>query len=219
VAALLVAAPALGARVHIRVEGASQTIYGSTDPFVTPVTGTIAPPAGTSVTVSAETPLGALERASRLGEFFYRIETFSFGPYVSQIGRYAAAATTGWVYKVNGKSPPVGASAYTLRAGDRVLWYFARFGASGGPKTLRLKRVVSRLDCIREPCPGQGVHVCYQAQAQDDNGRATPVTGVVFRLNGRRVRSADGEICPNAGWRTLRVTKTGYVRSSVLTRR
>ena len=44
VAALLVAAPALGARVHIRVEGASQTIYGPTDPFVTPVTGTIAPP-------------------------------------------------------------------------------------------------------------------------------------------------------------------------------
>ncbi len=96
-----------------------------------------------------------------------------------------------------------------------MLWYFARFGASGGPKTLDLKRVVvGRLDCIREPCPGQGVQVCYQSQAQDDNGRATPVTGVVFRLNGRRVASAStARSARAAGWRTLRVTKTGYVRS------
>ena len=52
----------------------------------------------------------------------------------SQIGRYPAYGSSGWVYKVNGVSPPVGANAYALKEGDEVLWYFARFGAQGGPR-------------------------------------------------------------------------------------
>ena len=68
------------------------------------------------------------------GEFYYHVQQTSFGPYVDQIGLYAAAGQTGWVFKVNGKSPPVGADAVQLQDGDTVLWYWAQFGIAGGPR-------------------------------------------------------------------------------------
>ncbi len=197
--ALVLAAPALSIRVHVRVEGATTTIFGATEPRLTPVSGTFTPPAGDPVTVAGATPLGALERASRRGEFHYRLEVFSFGPYVAQIGRRPGTGTTGWVYKVNGVSPPIGADQYRLKEGDRVLWYLARFGPAGGPKTLRLV--------------GRG---CYSALAEDDNGRRTRVRNVVFRLDGRSVTRRTGRICPRGHWHTLRATKRGLVRSQVI---
>jgi hypothetical protein len=217
--ALLLAAPALAARVHVRVEGATTTIFGATEPLVTPVRGTITPPAGTAVTVTADTPLGALERASRLGEFYYRLEAFSFGPYVAQIGRRPGAGTTGWVFKVNGKSPPVGADKHVLRNGDRVLWYFARFGPAGGPKTLHLRGpyfVVA--DCFDAPCPELTSGPCYDAYALDDNGRRSQPGRVSFQIDGRTVRSRTGTICPRGDWRTLRAARPGHVRSQLVTR-
>jgi hypothetical protein len=202
-ATLALAAPALAVKVHVRIEGAGSTIWGAKEPWVTPVTGTIQPPSGDPVTVSAATPFGALERASRRGELFYATLTFSFGSYVNQIGRNAGTATTGWVYKVNGISPPVGATDYTLRRGDRVLWYYATFGPSGGPKTLVLAKE-------RKP------RLCFTALQQDDAGVETAVEDVVFRLNGRAVASASGRFCPNRFVRSIRVTKAGFVRSAVL---
>jgi hypothetical protein len=215
VVALVLAAPALAVRVHVRVEGATTTIFGATEPRLAPVTGTFSPPAGEPVTVNAATPLGALERASRRGEFHYRLETFGFGAYVAQIGRRPGSDTTGWVYKVNGVSPPVGADAYELKEGDRVLWYFARFGLTGGPKTLRLLGVTAIVDCFPTPCPELS-RTCYSAVAEDDNGRRARVRSVVFRLDGRRIASRRGRICPRGHWHSLRLTKRGFVRSQVV---
>jgi hypothetical protein len=202
VLALALAAPALAVRVHVRVEGATTTIFGAGEPLLTPVTGTFSPPAGEPVTVSAATPLGALERASRRGEFYYRLEAFSFGPYVAQVGRHAGSETTGWVYKVNGVSPPVGANAYELEEGDRVLWYFARFGPAGGPKTLDLRT---------------STRTCFRAVIVDDNGKTEAARDVVYHVDGRVRPSAGGSICPRGHWHSLRATKVGAVRSEVAT--
>jgi hypothetical protein len=153
--------------------------------------------------VNEPTPFGALERASRRGEFFYATKTFSFGSYVSQIGRRAEGTTAGWVYKVNGVSPPVGALDYKVKQGDRVLWYFAEFGPSGGPKTLLLRRLA-------------GDRPCFRALAQDDAGKTERVEDVSFRVNGRRVASSSGRLCPRNRVRSIRATKPGFVRSAVL---
>ena len=123
-AALLLVPAALAVRVHVRVEGKTRTIFGPAEPTL-------------SVTANA---LDALEAASLAGEFYYHVTVTGFGPYVDQIGRYAAAASSGWVFKVNGVSPPVGADAVQLKDGDTVLWYWATFGPSGGPPTLLMKR-------------------------------------------------------------------------------
>ena len=51
--------------------------------------------------------------------------TTSFGPYVDQVGLYGGDASSGWVFKVDDASPPVGADQVQLKDGDRVLWYYA----------------------------------------------------------------------------------------------
>ena len=204
--ALALAAPSLAARVHVRVEGAKTTIFGATEPRLTPVRGTITPPSGPAVTVEAETPFGALEAASRRGEFFYRTESFSFGSYVAQIGRLSGTATTGWVFKVNGKSPPVAATALELKDGDRVLWYHATFGPTGGPRTLELTRVAVKT----------GSGACFYATSRDDNGAQRGETDVTFRLDGRAIRTRSGQLCPPRHWHSVSVSKRGLVRSRVV---
>jgi hypothetical protein len=203
---LLAAAPAaaLAVKVHVRVEGVTRTIFGGAQPLVSPFRGALTAADGSMVELSRPTALGALEAASRKGEFFYALTAASFGPYVSQIGRYPAAGASGWVYKVNGVSPPVGADSYVLEDGDVVLWYYASFGDSGGPKTL---------DLVRAP------HRCVRAFEVDDAGVRTPARRVVFLLDGRKIGDADGMFCPTGRWHDVRATKAGDVRSQVLTRR
>jgi Domain of unknown function (DUF4430) len=203
VAALALAAPALAVKVHVRVESANTTVWGAKEPWVTPVGGTIQPPSGDPITVGANTAFGALERASQRGEFFYATLTFSFGSFVDQIGRLGGTASTGWVYKVNGISPPVGATDYVLKEGDRVLWYYAKFGPTGGPKTLVIEK-------RRRP------KLCFTARQQDDAGVKSAVGDVVFRVNGHAVRSKSGTFCPKGLMRTIRVSKAGLVRSVLL---
>ncbi len=99
---------ALAANIKVRVEGRTQTIYGSVQP-----------------SLQADNALQALDVASTAGEFHYVLTPSSFGDYVSQIGKYAAGGTSGWVFKVNGASPPVGADKVVLKDGDVVLWYWA----------------------------------------------------------------------------------------------
>jgi hypothetical protein len=202
VVALAVPAVALSFTVHVRVEGATRTIFGATEPLVTPYVGSLPVDGGSPLELAQPTALGTLESASLAGEFYYRINALSFGPYVSQIGRLPAEGASGWVYKVNGVSPPVGADAAVLKAGDEVLWYYATFGDAGGPPTLDLVRA------------GR----CYRVFSVDDAGARTPATGVVFRLDGRSVRSASGRICPVGHWHQLRATKEGAIRSQAIVR-
>ena len=198
--ALALPASALALHVHVRVEGRTTTIFGSAQPVVRPFTGTLVA-ADVSIELSKPTALGALEAASVRGEFFYRLVATSFGPYVAQVGRNGGSDASGWVFKVNGVSPPVGADAFALKDGDVVLWYYATFGPSGGPATLDLVRL------------GGG---CFRADSLDDTGVRTPARDVVFQLDGRRVGSATGRICPAGHWHRVRATKPGAVRSQVV---
>ena len=176
---------ALGVRTSVRVEGRTTTIYGASEPRFE---------AGANA-------LQALDAASARAEFYFNVVQSSFGPYVSQIGRYPADASSGWVFKVNGASPPVGADKVTLTDGDRVLWYWATFGPSGGPKTLLLQ---SR------------PRGCYRVLAQDDAGKSSPAVGAVLLVDGRRVRTRGGYACPGAHTGLVRATLAGAVRSNAL---
>ncbi len=184
-AALLVVPAALAFRVHVRVEGKTQTIFGAAEPTL-------------SVKANA---LDALESASRAGEFYYHVTVGGFGPYVDQIGRYPAGGSSGWVFKVNGLSPPVGADAVVLKPGDRVLWYWATFGPNGGPPTLVLRRA------------SRG---CYRVLAQDDAGKTRAARGAVLRVDGRSVRARAGSACVGAHRGLVRATLKGAVRSNAL---
>ncbi len=200
VAALLIVPAAFAVKVHVRVEGKERTIFGATAPLIDVTT-----PRANAL---PENALDALESASVFGEFYYHVTFSSFGPYVDQVGRYPAVGQTGWVFKVNGVSPPVGADQVRLAAGDTVLWYWAQFGVvPGGPKTLVLSRV--------------GKTPCYRVQAQDDSGKLAPALGAVLHVGKRTVKTqganqaAVGCVGPHRGL-LVRATLAGAVRSNAL---
>ena len=186
VAALVVVPAAFALSVHVRVEGKTRTIYGSAEP---------------SLTVKANA-LDALDAASIAGEFYYHVTTTSFGPYVDQVGRYLAGASTGWVFKVNGISPPVGADAVEVKDGDRVLWYWATFGPAGGPPTLALRAGVKRW--------------CYRVVAQDDAGKTRAARGARLHVDGRSVVARGGSACVGRHRGLVTATLKGAVRSNAL---
>ena len=188
--ALLVAAlafvPTAGAvRVHVRVEGETRNIFGATEPVL-------------DVKVNA---LDALEAASLAGEFYYHVAQTAFGPYVDQIGRYPAGGSNGWVFKVDGKSPPVGADQVTLHDGDTVLWYWATFDANGkGSQTLALRRKGN----------------CYRVFAQDDNGSELHAPGAVLHVDGRTRKASFFGTCIGHHHSLVYSTAPGMVRSNAL---
>ncbi|MDP9284350.1 MAG: DUF4430 domain-containing protein [Actinomycetota bacterium] len=189
VLSLALPAAALAATVHVRVEGKTKNLFGPTE-----------------VTVTASNALDAVDQASLLGELYYHVTQSSFGPYVDQVGRYGGSASSGWVFKVNDVSSPVGADKVVLKDGDRVLWYYADFGPTGGPPTLNVK-----------PAAKAG---CYLAQAFDDNGKAAAaVAGLQWHVGSKTTVSGTTgtNYCPgkHAGL-LVRATATGAVRSNAV---
>jgi len=183
---LVVPAVASAATVKVRVEGKTRTLFGPAE-----------------VNVTASNALDAIEQASILGELFYHVTQTSFGPYVDQVGRYGGSASSGWVFKVDNASPPVGADKVQLKDGDAVLWYYADFGPTGGPPTLLLKKA------------GAG---CYTVVAQDDNGKTVPQANVALNVGSKRtVKVSAGKTCvgPHPG-ALVRATAPGAVRSNAL---
>jgi hypothetical protein len=182
--ALSLAGLAAAAIVHIRVEGKTQTIFGGTEPRAF----------GTNA-------LDVLLGTARAAEFYAHVTQSSFGPYVDQIGYYPGAGSAGWVFKVNGVSPPVGADQVQLKDGDSVLWYYAEFGPNGGPRTL----VVS--------IPSKG---CYRATGQDDAGKEQVPPGLVFHIGTKLVPAPAGHVCPRSPHGLVWASAPGAVRSNRL---
>lgn len=183
-AALLVPA-ALAARVSVRVEGRTLSIFNSLE---------------TRFEAGADA-LQALDAASFRGEFYYHVSQSSFGQYVDQIGRHPASGSSGWTFKVNGVSPPVGADKVALKDGDRVLWYWATFGPTGGPPTLLLRRAAGN---------------CYRVVSENDQGADRPAAGAVLHVDGRRIRTRAGRACVGRHLGSVRATMAGAVRSNAL---
>jgi hypothetical protein len=175
---------ALAANVKIRVEGKTTTIFGPAQP-----------------TIQADNALQALDVASIAGEFHYALSTATFGDYVSQIGKYPAEGSSGWVFKVNGVSPPVGADKVVLRNGDVVLWYYATFGPAGGPPTLELQRLPAN---------------CYLVQSVSDGGKRTRASGATLTADGRRFRTKQGRACIGRHGGLVRAVAPGAVRSNAV---
>jgi hypothetical protein len=182
--ALVLAPAAVAANVKIRVEGKTQTIFGASQPALV-----------------ADNALQALDVASIAGEFHYGTTTAEFGTYVSQIGKYAAGDTAGWVFKVNGVSPPVGADKVVLKDGDVVLWYYANFGPAGGPPTLELQRL-----------PGN----CYVVNSVTDAGKRARAANATLVADGKRFATRAGRGCIGRHVGVVRATAPGAVRSNAV---
>jgi len=182
--AVILTPAAFAANVNIRVEGKTTTIFGAAQPRL-----------------AADNALQALDVASTAGEFYYGTTTADFGTYVSQIGKYPAAGTAGWVFKVNGVSPPVGADKVILKDGDVVLWYYATFGAAGGPPTLELQRLPAN---------------CYVVQTVNDAGKKARAATATLTADGKRFRTQAGRACIGKHVGLVRAVAPGAIRSNAV---
>ena len=182
--AVVLSPAALAANVNVRVEGKTTTIFGATQPRL-----------------AADNALQALDVASTAGEFYYGTTTADFGTYVSQIGKYGAGGTAGWVFKVNGVSPPVGADKVALKDGDVVLWYYATFGPAGGPPTLELQRLPAD---------------CYVVQSVTDAGKKTRAATATLTVDGKRFKTRAGRACIGKHVGLVRAVAPGAVRSNAV---
>jgi len=183
---MVLASPALAERVKVRVEGKTTTIFGANEPTLT----------------TSPNALAALDAASLAGEFYYHVRSTSFGPFVDQIGRYPGEGFSGWSYKINGVSPPVGADQATLKDGDTVLWYWSTFTEQGGSPTLLLRKRSGRN--------------CYTVLSQNDQGVSSPATGARLIVDGRNVKTKAGHGCVGKHRGVVRATLPNAVRSNAL---
>ena len=188
-AALALVPAALAVKVHVRVEGKTQNLYGVQEPV-------------------ADVPANALEAlqvVAQLAELFVHVAQTSFGPYVDQIGRYPAGSEGGWVFKVNNVSAQVGADQTALKDGDTLLWYWSTFDpvTFAGQKTLVLKRTKAS---------------CYAAFLDDDRGALTPAAGALLHVGSKKtVSTTGGAACvPAHRGLLVRATLDGAVRSNAL---
>jgi hypothetical protein len=92
-----------------------------------------------------------------------------------------------------------------LKDGDSVLWYYATFGATGGPPTLQVKTATEK--------------GCYTATAYDGNGKPVTASGLQWHVGSKKTVSAmsGADFCPGKHTGLLiRATATGAVRSNAV---
>ena len=121
----------------LRVEGLTKTL----DPGTAYVTGTESLPAATDAgcrrtnkrhRVVGATALGVLGSAFEVQRSLrpLGVAEDEFGLRVCRMGPHVERDTpfSGWLYRVNHRSPTVAASLRKVHSGAEVLWYFANFG-------------------------------------------------------------------------------------------
>ncbi|MBR1368443.1 hypothetical protein RJ53_02565 [Methanocalculus chunghsingensis] len=101
--------------------------------------------------VNRTSALGALDTASRLGDFDYAIQQTDWGPFLYAIDDVAYNPDTwdSWLYQVNGVSAEVGVAGYELEDGDLIEIWYGAWGST--PETA--ESVVTITAEIREPEP------------------------------------------------------------------
>jgi len=197
-----------GARVNMRIETSATTVWaGST---WVGNTHDIVDKDGAHHTTGV-TALGALDDAARLGAFPYVVGDTAWGLSIESINGLAFDPNPpypGWMYRVNGAMPPVGADAYALKAGDDVLFYYGVWDAT--PTAVRVSSRRPSLDST----------LTVTALQLDINGNATPLPDArVYIGSSVATSNASGVVemkMTRLGGHGVRIEKDGdYVRSGI----
>jgi len=209
--ALALAVPAFGTTVksvHIRIEGTNATLFSSTR---TVGSTTIVDSIGVRHAIAAN-PIAALDLAAQLGAFPYVVKDGAWGLGVDSVNGELPVPVDpypGWLFRINGVRPDVGADALSLAAGDDVLWYYGTWDASptvavpskslvnvGDSLVVSAKQLAP--SGVRSTLAGAAVHVGSLVATSAANGTVSiPMTAV--------------------GDFGVRVDKPGFIRSAVTT--
>jgi hypothetical protein len=221
IAALACTAPAAAnaapAKVKVRVEGKTKTIFeGTVSTDVHPVDGGDGTGAhkcdgtnGGAGTVPGPTPTSAMDDAMKLAGLSWKgsFDTGFDDFLVSQIGPDAQTDTQFWGTALGGKSLSVGGCQVVVPAGAEVLWAYDSFSKkllnASGPKTTRVGKLVSVkvVDTDKSNAPVAGAKI---------GGKKTNAKGIAklrFKSRGTKRLKATGTKAIRSNQITVKVLK------------
>ena len=180
VLSLVLPATALAATVHVRIEGKTQTLF--------------APHGGHRHAQETRSTRSSRRRSPVSSTTTSRVELRQLRRPGRSLRRHRL--DSGWVFKVNNVSPPVGADQVQLKDGDHVLWYYATFGPTGGPPTLEVKACGQGLlhgDRVRRQRQGRGGDRSRLARRLEADRVAARRHAALPGAASRRARARDGD--------------------------
>ena len=199
--------------INVRIEGKNKTIwYGE----VTVCNSTIVDTANVSHYFDNPTALGALDAASKLGNFSYKVVDMGWGLMVTSIGEEVYNPVTwdpSWLYRVDYYSPMVGAADFILNVTEppstpheEVLWYLSSFTAA--PLTITLDKTSVKVN----------EHFTATVESYNDtSGLCDLVDNATVYVDGSNYTTdLNGSAViamSNEGTCTIYAEKEGYVRS------
>ncbi len=136
----------------ISVTGIQQTNAVLSDPpyveddLILPADSTLrlfADTSGSYYNISATSALAALEFASTIADFDYKLsDEYSFGLFVYELDDWINSASDGWQYWVNypdEEIPMVAAEDYELETGDTIDWFYGGYGITPETSEINIK--------------------------------------------------------------------------------
>ncbi len=207
--------PEEGMSVYVRVEGQDSTVWRG-DVIVSESDITV-DNSGTTYHLWDPTALGALDEASNHEERFPYYVTDEYGGlYVSSINEEEPSGLNGWMYRVDYRSPSVGADQFILGETmpptpphQEVLWYYA--GWTDLPLKISVNKTEVELDeefIVTVTRYSDDTHTWSHCEGATIHGDQDYATGV----NGTATISVDHDV-------TLHIfaEKDGYIRSDKVT--
>ena len=182
-------AEAKQARVDLQVEAAGRTLaaggsYLTDTASIATDTSPACGGSGAAKTIQGPTALGTLIDGAATTEKLRPLgvsDKFSFGLLVCRIGGVAARDDAFWLYKVNHRSPEVGADQQPVRTGDDVLWYLQDTSTGHNTGDELALSAPARAEA--------GTPFRVTVTAYDSQGRRRPAANAVVRFPGGSART------------------------------
>ena len=171
--------------VNFRIEGSASTVCAGA--------------------IAAQTAMDVIKNAAANCGYTYNI--IDSGTYLNQINSDAASGQTGWLYLDNNVAPSASASAFQVKDGDSVLWYFGMENQQ--PLKLDLSSATAS--------SGQSV----TATVSGFSGTGfTPLSGAAVyfgaQTSGATDQNGQAQIAPADGYYKVFAQKSGYIRSNTV---
>ena len=200
-------------QINVRIEGKNATIwYGA----VTVHNSTIVDTEGVSHCLDKPTALGALDAASKLGNFAYEVENQIWGLFLKSIDGEINDPVTwdGWMYRVDYYSPLVGAVDFVINVTEppstphkEVLWYYGSWNAA--PLRITLDKTTANVN----------EHVTATVESYNHTSDLWNLVNnaTVYGTSSNYTTDINGSAIialPAAGTYMLYAEKEGYIRSA-----
>ena len=207
-----------GARVDIRLEGQSATLWNGTVFVTSSEIIESTPNPGTIHYYSKPTIIGALDTASRIAGFDYTVD-YTYGlAYVTEINGEASSGMNGWLFRVNDYTTGAySADGFILNEATTpspphysILWYYGGWE----DKVLRISTDRTNIN------PGEAftASVTY-LDPTDESGAWLPLKDVTVYADSNYLTDSSGQVTitlSNSGTYDIYAEKTSFIRSEVI---